>query len=360
MPVPFLDLRAQYNSIKGEIDPAIQKVIESAAFALGPAVENFEKEFASYCGVSHCIGVSSGTSAITLLLKAHKIGPGDEVITAANSFVASAEGITHAGATPVLVDALEVTANMNPSLIEKKITTKTKAILAVHLYGQPADMDPIREIARKRKLLVFEDAAQAHGALYKGKRAGSLADGATCSFYPGKNLGAYGEAGAVLTNDPHIAESIRMLRDHGSKKKYEHEIIGWNERMDGIQGAVLSVKLKHLDAWNALRRKHAEHYRSHLQNVDFFEEAPGCISNYHLFVIKTQNRAALQKHLKEKGTDTGIHYPTPIHLQKAYAFLGYKQGDFPFSEKLAKEILSLPMYAELTEEKIEEVVRACA
>jgi len=361
MPVPFLDLRAQYESIKGEINPAIQNVIESSAFALGPAVEHFEKQFAAYCGVKHCIGVSSGTSAITLLLKAHKIGPGDEVITAANSFLASAEGITHAGATPVLVDVLESTGNMDPALLEAAFTPKTKAILVVHLYGQPADMDPIIMIAKKRKLLVFEDAAQAHGAKYKGKRAGALADGSSFSFYAGKNLGAYGEAGAVLTNDDSIAETIRMLREHGSKKKYEHEIIGFNERMDGIQGAVLSVKLRHLDAWNTLRRKHAGRYREKLKGVGdlhFFEELPECEGNYHLFVVRTAKRDALKTHLEKAGIGVGIHYPIPIHLQKAYASLGGKKGDCPVAEKLSKEILSLPMYAELTEKQVEEVCGA--
>ena len=382
MPVPFLDLRAQYESIKGEINPAIQNVIESSAFALGPAVEHFEKQFAAYCGVKHCIGVSSGTSAITLLLKAHKIGPGDEVITAANSFLASAEGITHAGATPVLVDVLESTGNMDPALLEAAFTPKTKAILVVHLYGQPADMDPIIIMAKKRKLLVFEDAAQAHGARYKSRqaglpadlspeasakgeaqwaKAGSLADGATFSFYAGKNLGAYGEAGAVLTNDASVAETIRMLREHGSKKKYEHEIIGFNERMDGIQGAVLSVKLRHLDAWNTLRRKHAGRYREKLKGVGdlhFFEELPECEGNYHLFVVRTAKRDALKTHLEKAGIGVGIHYPIPIHLQKAYASLGGKKGDCPVAEKLSKEILSLPMYAELTEKQVEEVCGA--
>src|SRR3989338_3776822 len=364
MPVPFLDLRAQYESLKPEIAAALQEVLSSSAFSNGPFVSIFEKAFAEYCGTRDCIGVNSGTSAITLLLKAHGIGKGDEVITQANSFFASAEAISHTGATPVLVDVLENTGQMNPLLLEKAITKKTKALLPVHIYGQCGDFDAILAIGKRHNLLVFEDAAQAHGARHKGKRAGSLADGATFSFYAGKNLGAYGEAGAIMTNDAAIADTLRMMREHGSRKKYEHELIGWNERMDGIQGAVLSVKLKYLDEWNAKRRKHAEHYHVMLGSLEaegkisFIETLQTCEPVYHLFVIRSAKRDALKAHLEKHGIGVGIHYPIPIHLQKAYADLGYKKGDFPVAEKLASEVLSLPMYAELTEKQIEEVCEA--
>jgi len=358
MDVPFLNLHAQYSSIKGEIDVAIQKVIDASSFALGPAVSTFEEAFAEYCGVKHCVGVGSGTAALTLLFRAHNIGPGDEVITATNSFFASAEAISLVGAKAVLIDAREETANMDREKLEATITEHTKAILPVHLYGQCADIDAIKEVAKKNNLLVLEDAAQAHGALYNGKRAGSLADGAAFSFYPGKNLGAYGEAGAVVTNDGTIAERVRMLRDHGMKQKYHHSAIGYNERMDGIQGAVLGVKLKHIDNWNNKRREHAAKYREKLKEVNslqFFDTLSDCEHVYHLFVIRTLKRDALQEHLKEKGIASGIHYPIPIHLQKAYNQRGWSEGDFPVAEKLAKEILSLPMFPELTEVQIDAI-----
>jgi dTDP-4-amino-4,6-dideoxygalactose transaminase len=358
MSVPFLDLQAQYRSLKAEIDPAIQNVLDTSSYILGPSVEAFEKEFAAYCGAAFCIGVNSGTAAISLLLRAHGIGPGDEVITVANSFFASAEAISDIGAIPVLVDCKEDTALMDPEGLEKVITEKTKAILPVHLYGQPVDMDAINATAKKHGILVFEDACQAHGARYKGKRAGSLGDGAAFSFYPGKNLGAYGEGGAVTTNDPEINTKLRMLREHGSPRRYHHDMIGWNERMDGIQGAVLGVKLKYLDSWNEKRRAHAETYRSLLpetvQTIGFQE---GSESVYHLFLIRIQNRDAVQKQLADKGIGAAIHYPIPIHLQPAYAHK-WKQGDFPHSEKLSTDILSLPMFAELTNEQIQEVVDA--
>lgn len=358
MPIPFLDLQTQYQSIKPEVDAAIQKVLDTSAYVLGPSVESFERNFATFCGVEHCIGLNSGTAALALLMQAYDIGPGDEVITVANTFFASAEAISEVGATPVLVDCEEGSALINPDLIEAAITPKTKAIIPVHLYGQCADMDRINAIAKKQNILVFEDACQAHGAVYKGKRAGSLADGAAFSFYPGKNLGAYGDGGGVTTHSSGIAEKIRMLRDHGSKKKYSHEYIGWNERMDGIQGAVLDVKLQHLDGWNAKRRSHAALYRQQLQGVvPMMEEHSYGTSVYHLFVIRTQNREALQSHLQGRGIATGIHYPVPIHLQPAYAGK-WRQGDFPVAETLMSEILSLPMFPELTEEQIEEVCEA--
>ncbi|MEK7137618.1 MAG: DegT/DnrJ/EryC1/StrS family aminotransferase, partial [Patescibacteria group bacterium] len=292
MPVPFLDLRAQYESIKGEVHPAMQKVIESSAFALGPAVAGFEKEFADYCSVQHCVGVSSGTGALTLLLRAYGIGKGDEVITVTNSFFATVEAILHVGATTVLVDCEEETALMDVTKLESAITKNTKAIIPVHLYGQCADMDVVSAIAKKHGLIVIEDACQAHGARCQGKRAGSLGDAAAFSFYAGKNLGAYGEAGAVTTNDAAIAQKIRMLREHGQAAKYHHDTLGWNERMDGIQGAVLSVKLRHLDIWNAKRRAHAEQYRVMLSTVEasgdirFFDVPSDNEHVYHLFVIR--------------------------------------------------------------------------
>lgn len=361
MPVPFLDLRAQYETIKNELDAAMREVIHSSAFALGPAVEAFERSFASYCGIRHCVGVNSGTAALTLLLRAYGIGKGDEVITVANTFFATVEAILHVGATPVLIDCEESTALMDVESIEAAITKKTKSIIPVHLYGQCADMEAINAIAKKSRLIVIEDACQAHGALCKGKKAGNFGDSAIFSFYPGKNLGAFGEAGAVVTNDAEIAKTIRVLRDHGQSKKYHHDAVGWNERMDGIQGAVLSMKLKHLDAWNAKRREHAKKYREHLVgcgDIQFFETRKDAEHIYHLFVIRTSKRDALQKHLKERSIDTGIHYPIPIHLLEAMKDYSWKTGRFPIAEKLAKEILSLPMYPELTERQIEEVCHA--
>lgn len=361
MSVPFLDLQAQYKSIKPDIAQAIDRVLDSSAYVLGPSVVTFEREFAAFCGVKECIGVNSGTAALALLLQAHGIGRGDEVITVANTFFATAEAISEVGATPVLIDCEETTGLMDPTKIDTAITAKTKAIIPVHLYGQTADIAAISAIAMKRHILLFEDACQAHGALEHGKRAGSLADGAAFSFYPGKNLGAYGEAGAVTTDDPQIASTIRILRDHGSPEKYHHQVIGWNERMDGIQGGVLSVKLQYIDAWNERRRAHAKRYRELLPaSVQTMHERTGATPVYHLFVIRSPKRDALQEHLKKKGIQTGIHYPIPIHLQPAYADRGWKEGDFLVAEKLSKEILSLPMFPEMTEEQIREVCEAVA
>lgn len=361
MSVPFLDLQAQYQSIKPKVSAAMQEVLDTSSYVLGPAVERFEKNFARYCGVEECIALNSGTAALALLMQAHGIGSGDEVITVANTFFATSEAISEIGAIPVLVDCEESTALIDVTKIETAITAKTKAIIPVHLYGRPADMDQISAIARTHNLLVFEDACQAHGALYNGKPAGSLADGAAFSFYPGKNLGAYGEGGAVTTNDAAIAKKIRILRDHGSPAKYHHDVVGWNERMDGLQGAVLDVKLPHLDAWNEARRAHAARYRELLpKTVQTIAESPGSTSAMHLFVIRSPDRDALQERLKSRGIQTGIHYPVPIHLQPAYRDRGWKQGDFPVAEMLAKEILSLPMFPELTEAQITEVCEAVA
>jgi dTDP-4-amino-4,6-dideoxygalactose transaminase len=357
MPVPFLDLQTQYHSLKSELEPAIQDVIESSSFALGPAVERFERAFADYCGAAHCIGVNSGTAALALLLKAYGVGPGDEVILPTNTFIATAEAASHVGATPVLVDCEEETALMDVTKLEAAITMNTKAIIPVHLYGQCADMHSINAIAKKHDLIVVEDACQAHGATLNGKKAGSLGHAAAFSFYPGKNLGAFGEAGAVVTNDANVARTIRMLRDHGQSRKYHHDLIGWNERMDGIQSAVLSVKLEYLDEWNARRRRHAAQYRKLLKGVGdirFFEALADSEHVYHLFVIRTVARDALQEHLKKRGIETGIHYPIPIHLQRAYGDLPYGAGDFPIAEMLSSELLSLPMFPELKEGQIEE------
>jgi dTDP-4-amino-4,6-dideoxygalactose transaminase len=358
MSVPFLDLQAQYKSIKNEVDPAIQSVIESSAFASGPAVTAFEEKFATYCHSKHCAGVGSGTAAITLALRACNIGPGDEVITVANTFFATVEAISLVGATVVLVDCNEDDALINVDRIEGAITSNTKAIVPVHLYGQVADMNAIMTIAEAHSLIVIEDAAQAHGAMRAGKRAGSVGDIGCFSFYPGKNLGAYGEAGAVTTNDAETHKRICMLRDHGMARKYHHDVIGYNERMDGIQGAVLGVKLKYLESWNEQRRKHAALYKEKLSGVKLFTTHKDCKHVYHLFVIRSKERDALQKKLQEKRIATGIHYPIPNHLQKAYAGNKWKQGDFPVAEKLAGEVVSLPMYAELTEEQISEVCAA--
>lgn len=358
MAVPFLDLQAQYRSLKHEIDPAIQAVIDTSAFVLGPAVERFERAFADYCGTAQCAAVSSGTSAVALLLRAHGIGAGDEVITVANTFFATTEAIEHAGATPVLVDCEESTALIDPRLVEAAVTPRTRAILPVHLYGQPADMDALAAIARRHGALLLEDACQAHGARYRGRRTGGLADGAAFSFYPGKNLGAYGEAGAVTTNDAAIACRIRMLRDHGSPAKYQHTSIGWNERMDGIQGAVLETKLRHLDGWNARRRAHAAAYRAQLpDHVQAIASLDATEPVYHLFVVRVANRDRVQQALAERGIGTGIHYPIPIHLQPAYDGR-WPHGAFPHSERLAHEVLSLPMFPELTGDQISSVLDA--
>jgi dTDP-4-amino-4,6-dideoxygalactose transaminase len=354
MKVNFVDLKAQYQSIKPEIDSAIQDVISNTAFILGKAVADFEEKFAKYCRVKYSLGINSGTSALIMAMKALGIGEGDEVITTPNTFIATAEAISYAGATPVFVDIEEKSYNLDPARLQKVITDKTKAVIPVHLYGQPADMDPILEIAKKSGIAVIEDACQAHGAEYKGKRAGSLGKVGCFSFYPGKNLGAYGEGGGVTTDDEGIAQKVKMLRDHGSPKKFYHQYVGNNCRLEGIQGAVLAVKLKYLDQWNQARRKNADLYRRHLAGtgVKLPQEMPYAKHVYHVFCIRVKNREKLIDFLSKKGIFTNIHYPIPIHLQKAYEFLGYKKGDFPVTEGCMDEILSLPMFAELTEEQI--------
>jgi dTDP-4-amino-4,6-dideoxygalactose transaminase len=358
--IPFVDLKAQYQSIKSEIDAAIARVIESAWFVLGPEVEHFEKSFAEYCGARFCVGVNSGTAALQLALMAAGVGAGDEVIVPANSFFATAETVSVVGATPVFVDADRIACTIEISKIEAAITSRTRAIVPVHLYGQPADLDPIFEIARRRNLLVIEDAAQAHGAEYKGRRVGAFGDAGCFSFYPGKNLGAYGEGGAVVTNDEKVAARLRMLRDHGSVRKYQHEIIGYNFRLEAIQAAVLNVKLSHLNSWNDLRRAHAARYHELLRDTALVlpHEMPYARHVYHVYAVQSDARDELQKKLAGSGVQTVIHYPIPIHLQPAYASLGYQRGSFPEAERQCDRMLSLPMFPELTAEQQNAVVSA--
>lgn len=358
MKVPFLDLNAQYDSIKNDIHLAIDNVLNCCAFAGGPFVESFENEFASFCGCRETVGVGNGTDALWLSLLALGVGPGHEVLTVPNTFIATAEAISFCGATPVFVDIDEKTYTMNPDLIEHAITSKTRAIIPVHLNGQMADMDPIMEIARKHGLFVVEDACQAHGAEYKGQKAGTIGDTGCFSFYPGKNLGAYGEAGAVVTNNADLAKKMRILRDHGQEKKYHHAVIGWNARMDGIQGAILSVKLKHLHNWNALRRQHARTYNMLLEGFDQIitpEEAENRKHVFHIYAIRTENRDSLIDEMKTKGIQCAIHYPVPIHRQEAYKHNGYEIKNYPVAEKVTSELVSLPMFPELTDSMIETV-----
>jgi dTDP-4-amino-4,6-dideoxygalactose transaminase len=356
--VPFLDLKAQYHSIKAEIDAAVLRVLESSQFVLGPDVAAFEQAFAAYCGgTKHCIGLNSGTSALHLALLAAGVGPGDEVISVPFTFVATTAAVNYTGARTVLVDVDPKTATMDPALIERAITPRTKVILPVHLHGQPADMDPILEIARKHNLIVIEDAAQAHGAEYKGRRCGSLGDLACFSFYPGKNLGAYGEGGAVVTNSDHYAKLIRMMRDWGQATKYHHVVQGFNYRMEGFQGAILGVKLKYLEQWTEARRAHARQYTALLSNLGVQppREAPDMRHVFHVYAVRVPDRDQLQQQLQAAGIGTAIHYPIPVHLQESFAHLGYKAGDFPISERLAGTVLSLPMYPEMTNAQIETV-----
>ena len=367
MQIPFLDLKVQYKSIKEEVNQAIQNVLDNTAFVLGKAVFDFEKNFASAHNVKHCVGVSSGTDGNHIVLWALGTGVGDEIIIPANTFIATAWGATLCGAKPVFVDCEPNSYNVDPKKLEAVITSKTKAIVAVHLYGQPADIDPLKEIADKYKIYFVEDAAQAHFAEYKGKRIGGLSDAASFSFYPGKNLGAYGEGGAVTTNNDDIFMKSKMIRDHGAIQKYEHQVFGHNYRMEGIQGAVLDVKLKYLDKWTEGRRRVAAKYTEILSDLDDIilpKEMPYAKHVYHLFVIqvksqkskiKSEKRDELQKYLNEKGISTGLHYPIPLHLQKCFDYLGYKKGDFPVTERLAETGLSLPMFPELSDNHIEYV-----
>jgi len=355
MKVNFVDLKMQYSAIKPEIDRAIQDVIESTAFAGGPFVAAFEKDFAAFCGCKHAVGSSSGTSALWMALLALGVGPGDEVITVPNTFIATAEAISFCGATPVFVDVDDYTYTMNPELLSDAITSRTKAVIPVHLYGQTADMDPILEVAAEHGVYVVEDACQAHGATYKGRPAGSMGDVGCFSFYPGKNLGAYGEAGAAVTSNEVLAGRMRMFRDHGQSTRYYHAMVGWNSRMDGLQGSILRAKLMHLPKWNDARRAHAARYSALLKDVAGITtpvEAAYAGHVYHLYAVRCKNRDELLQSLAEQGISCGIHYPLGLHLQEAYASLGYGRGSFPVAEALAGEELSLPMFAELMAEQI--------
>lgn len=356
--VPFLDLQSQHRPLRSQLLAAMEAVLDQNAFAGGPFVAKFEEAFAQFCGTKFAIGVGNGTDALWLPLLAMGVGPGDEVITVANTFLATAEAISYCGAKPVFVDIDPQTYLMDPTLIEAAITPRTKAIIPVHLYGQMADMDPIMQVAARHGLFVLEDACQAHGADYKGRKAGSIGIAGAFSFYPGKNLGALGEAGAITTNDPVLAARVRALRDHGQEAKYHHSMIGWNARMDGMQGAALSVKLPHLKAGNEARRSHARHYGALL--ADFGAVVTPTVAAYgtpvfHLYVVRVADRDQVLKAMAERGVNCGIHYPIPVHLQKAYASLGLAAGALPVTEHCARRILSLPMYPELTPDQIARV-----
>jgi dTDP-4-amino-4,6-dideoxygalactose transaminase len=352
--VPFLDLRAEYTGLRDEILPALDRVCEKSAFVQGEEIEAFEREFAEFCGTKHCVALGSGTAALHLGLLALGVQHGDEVITTPNTFIATAEAITYCGARPVFVDIDPCTANLDPKLIERAITPRTRAIIPVHLYGRPADMDPIREIAARRGIRILEDAAQAHGARYRGQSAGSLGHAAAFSFYPTKNLGAYGEGGALTTNDDQVAKFARAARSHGQTSRYEHEFVGYNYRMQGFQGAVLRIKLRRLHPWTTKRREIAAEYRRLLlgARVDLpvDDSRDQCV--YHQVAIYVQNRGSVIAKLAERGIETMVHYPKPVHLQCAYSSLGYPPGTFPHTERACERVLSLPIYPSLTAEQI--------
>jgi dTDP-4-amino-4,6-dideoxygalactose transaminase len=365
--VPFLDLKLHHGAIWPELCLAMEGVASQAQFILGPAVERFEKAFAEYIGVRHCVGLNNGTSALHMALRACDVGPGDEVITTPHTWISTSWAISYVGATPVYVDIDPATYTLDPACVEKAITPKTKAILPVHLYGQACNLDALRAIADEHRLSLIEDAAQAHGAVYKGRRVGGIGKLGCFSFYPGKNLGAFGEGGAVTTDDDALAARIRRLRDHAQDGRHHHVELGYNTRMEGIQGAVLEVKLRHLDAWNAARARHAERYRDLLADLPGIQlpavPAPGT-HVWHLFVVlvRSISRDVLQKKLAERGIATAVHYPTPVPFQPAYAHLGYRPGDFPVAEDIMEHCLSLPMFAEMTEEQIKRVadeIRVC-
>ncbi len=358
--VPFVDLKAQYQSIASEIGAAVTGVLESAQFVLGPEVSAFEREFASYCQAQLAVGTSTGTSALHLALLAAGVGPGDEVVTVSFTFVATVAAIRYCGAKPVFVDVDSRTYTMDPTQIEAVLTSKTKAIVPVHIYGQAADMDPILALAKARGLVVIEDACQAHGAEYKGRRVGALGDLGCFSFYPGKNLGAYGEGGAVTTNNPKFAKSVAILRDWGAETKYYHDVQGFNYRLEALQAAILRVKLRYLDGWNEARRSHANRYGELFaqSKVGVPYARPDAKHVFHVYAVRCQERDRIQSVLLERGIHTGIHYPIPVHLQKAHADLGYREGNFPITEKLSKQVLSLPMYAELNDAQLGAVAGA--
>lgn len=355
--IPFVDLKAQYRTIKGEVDAAILGVLESAQFVLGAEVGKFEESFAAYCDVGHAVAVNSGTSALHLALLAAGVGPGDEVVTVPMTFVATVAPILYVGAKPVLVDVRPDTFNIDTDKIEAAVTKKTKAILPVHLHGLMVEMDPIMEIARAHGLIVIEDAAQAHGATYRGRRAGSIGDIGCFSFYPSKNLGAYGEGGAVVTKRAAYADAVRKLRDWGQGERYRHDLKGFNYRMDGIQGAVLNVKMRHIEDWIEVRRRHADHYHSLFVGGSIGTPKPPahCRHVYHVYAVQVADRDTAHERLRHAGIASSFHYSLPVHLQPAYADLGYRKGDFPVSERLASRFLSLPIYPELAQESVERV-----
>jgi dTDP-4-amino-4,6-dideoxygalactose transaminase len=356
-PVPYLDLLAQMRPLRKEVEAAFARTLDNCSFCLGPDVAQFEQNFARFCGAEHCVAMNSGTSALHVAMILLDVGPGDEVITTPCTFVATSWAISYVGARPVYVDADNATFNLDPKLVERAITPKTKLILPVHLYGHPAHMDPLLAISRKHKLPLLEDACQAHGAKYKSKVVGTFGEMSCFSFYPGKNLGAYGEGGALVTNNAKFASRARALREHGSTQRYYHDEVGFNYRMEGIQGAVLGIKLKHLEACTRERRRVALRYHALLEDtpLQLPREADSVESAYHLYVVRHPERDALKKHLEANKVGCALHYPVPLHLQKCYADLGYKAGDFPVAEKAARECLSLPIYPELTDAQIERV-----
>jgi dTDP-4-amino-4,6-dideoxygalactose transaminase len=356
-PIPYFDLPAQLRGIRKDLDAAIARTLDNCSFCLGPDVAQFEKDFARYCGAEHCVGFNSGTSALHVAMLLLGVKAGDEVVTTPLTFVATSWAISYVGARPVFVDVEDATSNLNPRLVEKAITRRTRAVMPVHLYGQPFDIDPILETCRKHNLPLVEDAAQAHGANYKGKSIGTFGQIACFSFYPGKNLGACGEAGALVTNNAAFAARARSLREHGSSARYYHDEVGYNYRMEGIQGAVLGVKLKHLPAWTQKRRTIAHTYHDVLADtpLQLPREAPGVESAWHLYVVRHPRRDELKKHLEANGVGCALHYPLPLHLQKCYASLGHKEGDFPVAEKAARECISLPIYPELTDQQVQRV-----
>ena len=355
--IPYLDLPAQMRTIRKDIDAAIARTLDNCSFCLGPDVAQFENDFARFCGAEHCVGFNSGTSALHVAMLLLNVGPGDEVITTPFTFVATSWAISYVGAKPVFVDVDDATFNLDPELLERAITPRTKAVLPVHLYGHPFAVEPIQAICRKHNLPLVEDAAQAHAAKYRGKLIGTFGVMSCFSFYPGKNLGAYGEGGGLVTNDASFAARARSLREHGSTTRYYHDEVGFNYRMEGIQGAVLGVKLKYLAAWTRERRRVAHRYHELLADtpLQLPREADYAESAYHLYVVRHPRRDELKKHLEANQVGCALHYPVPLHLQKCYADLGYKPGDFPFSEKAARECLSLPIYAELKEPQIQRV-----
>lgn len=356
-PIPYLDLRAQMRPLRQELDAAIARTLDHCSFCLGPDVAQFEKDFAAFCGAAHCVAFNSGTSALHVALRLLDIGPGDEVISTPMTFVATSWAISYVGAKPVYVDIDDATFNLDPQRIEKALSPRTKAILPVHLYGHPFDVAPVLDLCRQHGLPLVEDAAQAHGARYRGRVVGTFGEMACFSFYPGKNLGACGEGGALVTNNAALAARARSLREHGSTVRYYHDEVGYNYRMEGIQGAVLGIKLKHLANWNAGRRRVAQRYAELLAGTPLRlpHEAEGCESAWHLYVVRHPRRDALKQHLEANGVGCALHYPLPLHLQKCYADLGHRAGDFPVAEQAARECLSLPIYAELTDAQLERV-----